>query len=73
MNPFARLPLCGLISQYNATQPYGVRNFRAILVNRIRVQRCIVLDFAARLPRNAARREPRQAARQAHLRTQRSI
>ncbi len=44
MNPFARLPLCGLISQYNATEAYGVRNFRSILVNRIRVQGFIVLD-----------------------------
>jgi NADPH-dependent curcumin reductase CurA len=45
MNPFSRLPLCGLISQYNATEPYGVRNFRSILVNRIRVQGFIVFDF----------------------------
>jgi hypothetical protein len=48
MNPFSRLPLCGLISQYNVTEAYGVRNFRAILVNRIRVQGFIVFDFAAR-------------------------
>jgi hypothetical protein len=44
MNPFSRLPLCGLISQYNATEPYGIKNFRSILVNRIRVQGFIVLD-----------------------------
>ncbi|MGB8328283.1 MAG: NADP-dependent oxidoreductase [Steroidobacteraceae bacterium] len=48
MNPFSRLPLCGLISQYNATEPYGVKNFRSILVNRIRVQGFIVFDYAAR-------------------------
>jgi NADPH-dependent curcumin reductase CurA len=48
MNPFSRLPLCGLISQYNATEPYGVKNFRSVLVNRIRIQGFIVFDFAAR-------------------------
>ncbi len=46
MNPFSRLPLCGLISQYNATEAYGVKNFRYILINRIRVQGFIVFDFA---------------------------
>ena len=50
MNTFARLPLCGLISQYNATEPYGVKNFRYILVNRIKVQGFIVFDFAERYP-----------------------
>jgi NADPH-dependent curcumin reductase CurA len=44
MNPFSRLPLCGLISQYNATEAYGIKNFRSILVNRIRVQGFIVFD-----------------------------
>ena len=48
MNPFSRLPLCGLISQYNATEAYGVKNFRSILVNRVRVQGFIVFDFADR-------------------------
>jgi hypothetical protein len=44
MNPFSRLPLCGLISQYNSLEPYGLKNFRSVLVNRIRVQGFIVLD-----------------------------
>jgi len=48
MNNFARLPLCGLISQYNATEAYGVKNFRVILVRRIKVQGFIVFDFAER-------------------------
>jgi NADPH-dependent curcumin reductase CurA len=48
MNPFSRLPVCGLISQYNATEAYGVKNFRCILVNRIKVQGFIVFDFAER-------------------------
>lgn len=49
MNPFSRLPLCGLISQYNELQPYGVKNFGSILVNRIRVQGFIVFDDQVRL------------------------
>ena len=49
MNPFSRLPLCGLISQYNATEPYGMKNFRSILVNRIRVQGFIVFDDRAKV------------------------
>ena len=48
MNTFARLPLCGLISQYNATEAYGVKNFRYILVKRIKVQGFIVFDFPER-------------------------
>ena len=48
MNPFSRLPMCGLISQYNATEAYGVKNIRSILVNRIRVQGFIVFDYGDR-------------------------
>jgi NADPH-dependent curcumin reductase len=44
MNPFARLPLCGLISQYNTMEPYGLKNIRSVLVNRIRMQGFIVTD-----------------------------
>jgi NADPH-dependent curcumin reductase len=44
MNPFARLPLCGLISQYNTTEPYGLKNIRSVLVNRVRMQGFIVTD-----------------------------
>jgi len=45
MNSFSRLPVCGLISQYNITENYRLKNFRAILVNRIHVQGFIVFDF----------------------------
>jgi len=54
MNPFARLPLCGLISQYNATEPYAMRNVMSILVNRIRVQGFIVSDYPSRWPKARA-------------------
>ena len=49
MNPFSRMPVCGLISQYNATEPYALRNFGAVLVNRIKVQGFIVFDFKDQL------------------------
>jgi NADPH-dependent curcumin reductase CurA len=48
MNLFARIVVCGLISEYNATEPYGLQNIRAILVNRIRMQGMIVFDWKAR-------------------------
>jgi hypothetical protein len=44
MNPFSRIAVCGLISQYNVTEPYGVKNFASILTNRIKVQGFIVSD-----------------------------
>lgn len=50
MNPFSRLIVCGLISDYNATEPYGVKMFRSILVNRIKVQGMIVFDWKDRYP-----------------------
>ena len=48
MNLFARIVVCGLISDYNATEPYGLRNIRAMLVNRIRMQGMIVFDWRER-------------------------
>jgi NADPH-dependent curcumin reductase CurA len=44
MNAFSRVAVCGLISQYNATEPYGVKTFQSILTNRIKVQGFIVSD-----------------------------
>ncbi len=44
MNPFSRIAVCGLISQYNATEPYGVKMIQSILTNRIRMQGFIVSD-----------------------------
>jgi NADPH-dependent curcumin reductase len=44
MNPFARMAVCGLVSQYNSTDPYGVKSIGSILVNRIKVQGFIVSD-----------------------------
>ena len=44
MNAFSRIAVCGLISQYNATESYGVKTFQSILTNRIKVQGFIVSD-----------------------------
>ena len=48
MNLFGRVVVCGTISDYNSTDPYRVKNWRAILVNRLRVQGMIVFDWKDR-------------------------
>jgi len=50
LNTFARIPLCGLVSQYNATEPYAMKNAGALLVNRVRLQGFIVTDHLPRWP-----------------------
>ena len=55
MNLNGRVAICGLISGYNATEvPPGPKNFRAILVNRLRVQGLIVTDWLKRWPEGVA-------------------
>jgi NADPH-dependent curcumin reductase len=54
LNPFARIPLCGLIAQYNATElPPGPNRLpllmRNVLTKRLTIRGFIVTDFAARL------------------------
>ena len=49
-NPFARIPLCGMVSQYNATERYGVKNLMMAVGMRIRVQGFIVSDHMQRWP-----------------------
>jgi len=48
MNLFSRVVVCGLISDYNTTEPYRIRNWRSVLVNRIRLQGMIVFDWKER-------------------------
>jgi len=48
MNVGSRIVVCGLISEYNAAEPYGYRNMRSVLVNRVRVQGMIVFDWKER-------------------------
>ena len=54
MNDFGRMPVCGLISQYNLTElaPGGDRTavlMRAVLTKRLRIQGFIVLDYASQM------------------------
>jgi NADPH-dependent curcumin reductase CurA len=49
LNLNARIPLCGLISEYNATEPVPGPNLRPLLFNRVLVKGFIVSDHMARL------------------------
>ncbi len=49
MNLHGRVSVCGMISQYNATEPVpGPYNFMSIIAKRLRVQGFIVLDYLDR-------------------------
>src|SRR6185436_3157175 len=50
LNPFARIPVCGLIAQYSATEATDMKYktaqlFRAILTKRLTIRGFIVSDF----------------------------
>ena len=52
LNPFARIPVCGLISQYNQTAPSAGPDrlaglMRAVLTKRLTIRGFIVFDFAS--------------------------
>ena len=44
LNAFSRVALCGMIAEYNLTEPYGMKMLRALLVNRVKLQGFIVSD-----------------------------
>jgi NADPH-dependent curcumin reductase CurA len=52
LNTFARVPVCGLIAQYNDTEPtvpkWASSMLRAVLTKRMTIRGFIVSDFAAR-------------------------
>jgi NADPH-dependent curcumin reductase CurA len=48
LNDFARVPVCGLIAQYNATNPVAGPDMFTVLRKRLLVRGFIVSDFAAR-------------------------
>ncbi|MEK7736934.1 MAG: NADP-dependent oxidoreductase [Pseudomonadota bacterium] len=49
MNPFSRIAVCGLISQYNSA-PYPMKNIGSVLMNRIKMQGFIVSEHLPRWP-----------------------
>lgn len=59
LNPFARIPLCGLIADYNTTAPRGMPNLGALLFNRVKLQGFIVSDHLERWPAALAALEAR--------------
>ena len=48
MKLFGRIVVCGMSSDYNATEPYREKNLRAVLVNRLKMQGMIVFDWKDR-------------------------
>jgi NADPH-dependent curcumin reductase CurA len=55
LNTFARIPVCGLIAQYSATEAPDMKYrtsqiFRAVLTKRLTIRGFIVTDFAAKFP-----------------------
>ncbi len=46
----ARVVLCGGISQYNATEPWGPVNYLSLLTNRASMTGLIVFDYENRYP-----------------------
>ncbi|HEX2912998.1 MAG TPA: NADP-dependent oxidoreductase [Chloroflexia bacterium] len=50
MNTFGRIPLCGLISQYNATEPPVFKGLRYFLTYRLKLQGFIVGDSPESFP-----------------------
>ncbi len=48
LNPYARVSVCGVLSQYNAEgERYGVRNTRLLFDKRLRLQGFLLSDYRA--------------------------
>jgi NADPH-dependent curcumin reductase len=48
LNDFARIPVCGLVAQYNATTPMPGPDMFSVLRKRLTLRGFIVTDFAAK-------------------------
>lgn len=58
LNKHARLPVCGVLSSYNATgEPYGVKNTRLIFDKSLRIQGFLLSDFRDQWPEARAELE----------------
>jgi hypothetical protein len=58
----ARIPLCGMVSQYNAIEPYGVRNLREIFNHRVTMRGFVISDHRDLWPLAAKELEEAYAA-----------
>ncbi len=67
----ARIPMCGVVSQYNATEPYGVRNLREIFNHRASVRGFVLSDHRELWP--AANEELAQAYAAGELKSRESV
>ncbi len=56
-NTFARVPLCGLVSQYNATDAYPFTSLPMLLWKRVKLEGFIVSDRMERWPKALAELE----------------
>ncbi|HEY4389267.1 MAG TPA: NADP-dependent oxidoreductase [Ktedonobacteraceae bacterium] len=71
LNTFSRVPLCGVVSQYNAEHPYRMRNYGLLLTNRTKVQGFIVGEHAHAFPQ--ARQELQELVASGKLKYRESI
>jgi NADPH-dependent curcumin reductase CurA len=67
----ARIPLCGMVSQYNAIEPYGVRNLREIFNHRVTMRGFVISDHRDLWP--AAARELAEAYAAGELKSRETI
>jgi NADPH-dependent curcumin reductase CurA len=68
LNNFARVPLCGLVSQYNAMEPYGVKNLREVFNRRVTVRGFVLSDHKELWPKASQALVDAYAAGRLHYR-----
>lgn len=51
MNNFGRIPLCGLVSQYNETEPHRLKNLRELFNHRVTLRGFVLSDHKDQWPR----------------------
>ncbi len=64
LNNYARIPFCGLVSQYNATEPYGIKNIRELFNHRATMQAFVLTDHRDLFPQARAELKAAYAAGQ---------